>query len=60
MQIAWIEERNGNTNIQKGGRAMKNMVLVTHADFARGILTSLDLVLGQVGRVYYVLSLIHI
>lgn len=28
---------------------MKNMVLVTHADFARGILTSLDLVLGQVG-----------
>ena len=33
---------------------MKNMVLVTHADFARGILTSLDLVLGQVGRVDYV------
>ena len=26
---------------------MKNMVLVTHADFARGILTSLDLVLGH-------------
>ena len=33
---------------------MKNMVLVTHADFARGILTSLDLVLGQVGHVDYV------
>ena len=33
---------------------MKNMVLVTHADFAKGILTSLNLVLGQVEHVDYV------
>ena len=54
MQMTWFEEGNRNTNTQKGGLAMKNMVLVTHADFARGILTSLDLVLGQVGHVDYV------
>lgn len=33
---------------------MKNLVLVTHADFAKGILTSLNLVLGQVQNVDYV------
>lgn len=33
---------------------MKNLVLVTHADFAKGILTSLNLVLGQVENVDYV------
>lgn len=33
---------------------MKNLVLVTHADFAKGILTSLNLVLGQVEHVDYV------
>lgn len=33
---------------------MKNLVLVTHADFAKGILTSLNLVLGQVRDVDYV------
>lgn len=33
---------------------MKNLVLVTHADFAKGILTSLNLVLGQVKNVDYV------
>lgn len=33
---------------------MKNLLLVTHGDFAKGILTSLNLVLGQVGNVDYV------
>lgn len=33
---------------------MKNMMLVTHGDFAKGILNSLNLVLGQVENVDYV------
>ncbi|WP_077612695.1 PTS sugar transporter subunit IIA [Clostridium sp. Marseille-P2415] len=33
---------------------MKNIILVTHADFAKGILTSLELVMGKADHIDYV------
>lgn len=33
---------------------MKNIILVTHGDFAKGILTSLELVIGKTGYIDFV------
>jgi mannose/fructose-specific phosphotransferase system component IIA len=33
---------------------MKNIILVTHADFAKGILTSLELVVGKTENIDFV------